>query len=282
MIISNLTGGIGNQLFQYAAGFGLAQCCNFIQKLHFTNALFCTQRNFELTNFKIDESNATKKDLANLGVPLNKYSRIIERAKKEFGLFTNKNFIYEDQLKNKNDLWHIGDNKYLIGYWQNNRYWQKYEGKLRTKIAFKEKFVKKQEENKKKICINSLPKVGVHFRRGDYVKYGDSLNLSYYKNAFQLMNAKMGKVQYICFSDDINWVKNNFENDHIIYVDFTTSGCEDLYLMSLCDYHIIANSTFSWWGSWLSQNNNKFIIAPNEWSRINDKSLVCNGMIVIK
>jgi hypothetical protein len=102
--------------------------------------------------------------------------------------------------------------------------------------------------------------ISLHIRRGDYISDPsfECLSLDYYWNALKLLP----NFPVIVFSDDPEWCKNVFKKDQFIISPFE-DPFSDLCLMSLCDYHIIANSTFSWWGSWLAKS--KQTIAPHNW-----------------
>lgn len=104
----------------------------------------------------------------------------------------------------------------------------------------------------------------MHIRRGDYlVSPGHYINLDveYYKNALKYID-NPGSI--LIFSDDISWCKDNFKGDKYIFIE-NEKDYIDIYLMSLCNNNIIANSTFSWWGAWLNTNPNKIVISPNKW-----------------
>jgi hypothetical protein len=280
MIVSNLTGGIGNQLFQYAAGFTLTQEQSFQLKLHFTNALFCTKRNYELEIFATKPILATKQELKRLRFAPDKLSRILERSQKELGLNHNRFIIYEDQLEKPQDFFSIPDNRYLIGYWQDHNFYHKHQAKLRQELTFSSEFKKSLAANLKRIKAQT-PSVGLHFRRGDFVKYQNELAIPYYHQALQVLTQKLGTYQPVIFSDDIAWVKENFVLKNACYVDFTTSGGQDLYLLSCCDHQVIANSTFSWWGAWFNSNPQKIVIAPLSWDKISSGALCTQSMLTL-
>lgn len=106
--------------------------------------------------------------------------------------------------------------------------------------------------------------VSVHFRRGDYLIYSSlNLSLDYYKDAIDaLKNIHPGKkIKYLIFSNGMDWVKENFKPDNCVYVE-NLNRFQDMYLMSLCNHNIIANSSFSWWGAFLNKNPNKTVICP--------------------
>lgn len=122
--------------------------------------------------------------------------------------------------------------------------------------------------------------VSIHVRRGDYLNFLNVhpvCNLEYYKHALERFEDTQYKI--LVFSDDILWCKNNFNNEFVFMEG--TPDYVDLFLMSRCDHHIIANSSFSWWGAWLNQNENKKIIAPKNWfgtsnSHLNTNDLYCD------
>jgi hypothetical protein len=125
-------------------------------------------------------------------------------------------------------------------------------------------------------------KVSIHVRRGDYIKLShvyNVLDMNYYNEAMKVL--KLCEVsEYLVFSNDMDWCKDNFRGDQFRFIEedsFTT-----LYLMSKCDHHIIANSAFSWWGAWLGDNPDKQVIAPKKWFNIakhNDKDIIPDDWI---
>lgn len=123
--------------------------------------------------------------------------------------------------------------------------------------------------------IRNKNTVGVHIRRGDYLNgnnawiYGDICTSAYYKNAIEYMKSNVKDVVFCFFSNDIEWVKNEYKCENAIFINETMfrdyQDWYDMYLMSQCKHNIIANSTFSWWGAWLNQNPGKIVIAPKKW-----------------
>ena len=112
--------------------------------------------------------------------------------------------------------------------------------------------------------------VSIHVRRGDYLAKHDRhpvQSIDYYKQAMQYFDSS--SIFYI-FSDDIEWCKENFKGSQFTFIE-DNADYIDLWLMSLCDHNIIANSSFSWWGAWLNQNPNKIVIAPKNWFGPNKK-----------
>jgi hypothetical protein len=106
----------------------------------------------------------------------------------------------------------------------------------------------------------------IHIRRDDYLKYPDIhpfLGEEYYRKAIDMMKER-GYKKFLIFSDDLGWCKDHFKGNEFLFSDRNYKNYEDLILMSMCSSHIIANSTFSWWGAWL-RDTEKTIIAPENW-----------------
>lgn len=126
--------------------------------------------------------------------------------------------------------------------------------------------------------------VSVHIRRGDYLsdKYryalGDVCTEAYYNKAMDYMEQRVGYCKFYFFSDDIKWVKEHFRRSNATYIEEKMfvgyQNWFDMCLMSFCSHHIIANSTFSWWGAWLNPRN-KMVIAPKNWSRTKNFADIC-------
>jgi hypothetical protein len=121
--------------------------------------------------------------------------------------------------------------------------------------------------------------VSLHIRRGDYVSNRKNiethgvLGIDYYKRALNFMKEKVKNPQVFVFSDDIPWARENLETDlslHFMDDNGVERNYEDLRLMSNCKYHIIANSSFSWWGAWLGKFPDKQIYAPRNWFNSSD------------
>lgn len=149
----------------------------------------------------------------------------------------------------------------LDGYFQSEKYFVDYRDDILNLFKFPKKvilYTKKKYQN----LLNN-PLISLHVRRGDYLKFPGVhplCTLEYYKQALSKL-PDINKV--LIFSDDIEWCKQNFIGDRFIFIQ--EEDYISLYLMSLCDYNIIANSSFSWWGAWLNQNPNKVVIAPKLW-----------------
>jgi hypothetical protein len=159
---------------------------------------------------------------------------------------------------------------YLVGYWQAYSIVAAIEDELRSDFSLREQQAGRNAETAKLIsgCRNPI---SIHLRRGDYLSvFGKKaiLPASYYEAAIQRMTNLTSEPTFFVFSDDTAearaWAetKTNF-----VVVDHNEANFahEDLRLMSQCRHHIIANSTFSWWGAWLNHRTDKHVIAPSKW-----------------
>ena len=176
------------------------------------------------------------------------------------------------------------DQSYLVGYWQSEKYFSDIEHIIREEFSFKDE----PDDMNKKILrqIRGANAVSVHIRRGDYVtdpgtaKVHGTCPPDYYRQALALIERKIPAPHFFIFSDDIAWVRQNLKSrSPAFFVDHNQQrqDYEDLRLMSGCRHHIIANSTFSWWGAWLAANPNKIVIAPKKW--FNDPTVSTHHLI---
>lgn len=150
----------------------------------------------------------------------------------------------------------------LMGYFQSEKYFKHCEKEIRNLLKPSEIIKNKIKPFDKFLSGNTC---AVHIRRGDYItlnKYHNNLSMDYYKTAMSRIKAD----KYLVFSDDIEWCKSNITGHNITYID---SGDEivDFFIMIKCKNFIIANSSYSWWASWLCDYSKKRIIAPfkNQW-----------------
>lgn len=268
MIITHLKGGLGNQMFQYACGYALAKDYNSSHKLDISYYSSIpsnnTQREFELSQFNISSAIAKDSELKNLRGKRNGITKFIDNiSSKIYTIFTT---IYPIEK-------YFGiRNLYLNGYFQSEKFFIKYRKDIIKEFTLRQD---QQTEGYRKIANkikNDKNAVSMHIRRGDYVtdtktaKYHGVLGIKYYEKALKTLNTKKSYI-YI-FSDDINWVKKNFtflpKNTYFVSKHKFNSA-QEIILMSLCKYNIIANSSFSWWGAWLNQNKEKIVVAPSQW-----------------
>lgn len=158
----------------------------------------------------------------------------------------------------------------LQGFWQTEKYFQDIREDLLEQFQFNitEGAL---ERLGNKLAASNKPTVAIHIRRGDYLTTDIFINIcteQYYNNAIEYMKKQLGEnIEFIIFSDDIEWCKEKYPD--FTYIDNSQfknyQNWYDMYLMSKCQHNIIANSSFSWWGAWLNQNQEQIVIAPDKW-----------------
>jgi len=290
MVISHILGGIGNQMFQYAAGRALSLTNS--QRLLLDLSDFSDYRlhhGFELSRvFNVTEERAGVLTVHQLlGWRANGLAKKVLR-RPQFVWLRTKKFVVEPYFNYWHDLFDLTDDCYLSGYWQSERYFKPFESVIRRDFTFREPLVGRNAELKLEIA--NTQSISLHVRRGDYVsdsktgKIMDVCSLEYYHKAISYMVERIERPVFYVFSDDIPWVRQNLSVTFpCIYVDHNSQAesYRDMQLMSLCRHHVIANSSFSWWGAWLSSNPDKIVIAPRSWFRNgnDDRDLIPDAWI---
>ena len=292
MVISHIIGGLGNQMFQYALGRTLSLDRN--ESLHLDISGFNRyglHQGFELSRvFECPVEVASKTEIFDIlgwqQLPL--IRRILARSSMQ--VFRRDGFVVEPYFQYWPVINQIPQDSYLFGYWQSERYFQFHADIIRTDFIFKSPFVGGNVKLAEQ--ISSTNAVSLHVRRGDYVKNSKTTlihglcSLDYYRAAIQLMVERTQEPYFYIFSDDITWVRDNLKIDlpHC-YIDHNNGldSYNDMHLMSLCRHHIIANSSFSWWGAWLNPNSEKIVIAPRKWfaNENNVEDLIPEGWITL-
>ncbi|WP_324759649.1 alpha-1,2-fucosyltransferase [Haloarcula sp. GH36] len=171
------------------------------------------------------------------------------------------------------DIVDINGDAYLNGFWQSYKYLIGVEETLRDDFTVTTPLLEESKDIVETIENNTT--VSIHVRRGDYVRQGpgqgNALPVEYFKTAVDVISGHVDDPHYLVFSDDIEWSEWYLRHlsDQMTFVGHTdgTTDYEDLRLMRSCDHQIMANSTFSWWGAWLNDNDEKIVIAPYPWKR---------------
>ena len=277
MIIVKLIGGLGNQMFQYAVGRHLAVKNKSTLKLDISGFKDYNLRNYDLGHFNIQENIATPKDLSGVIFPSDKFiHKIGKYLETKYTGAPQMQYINERTYNFTPEILTLEDNIYLEGYWQSEKYFSDITERIRKEFTVKNK---PDPINKSYLGeIMDCESVSVHVRRGDYVsnpvtaQVHGFLGPEYYHEAMNVMLEKICNPHFFVFSDDPEWAERNIKTDApITYVKHNgTKNYEDMRLMSACRHHIIANSSFSWWGAWLASNENKVVIGPSRWFRNTD------------
>lgn len=262
MVITQITGGLGNQMFQYAIGKAISLQHNEILKLDITSYdKFKPHNGYRLNALNINENIANPSEIKKFRL-LSYFSTLSGKQR----LKEQERTIYDPEVFKYNNV-------YLNGYWHNENYFKNIKNILEKEFTPKES-LSIDAKNYLQTVIGSNS-ISVHIRRGDYLKHPNLgvLDLNYYKRAIKFFLENQQNPIFYFFSDDLNWCKENFSFvERKIFIENTLSEVEDLHLMTNCRHNIIANSTFSWWGAWLNNNVNKMVIAPQKWMAHNPKN----------
>jgi hypothetical protein len=281
MIIVRLIGGLGNQMFQYAVGRALSLKWNSDLYLDLTSLINpppdITPRYYELDKFNIKADIASSDLLKQV-----QFSRIDSIRIKFQSLFKRKTvfqYVKEQTIDFERGILALPDNVYLDGNWQSEKYFSGINDIIRKDFII----LPNPSESNQNILhkIQECNSVSIHIRRGDYVTNPETRRIhfvcdeEYYRKALEIIMKKIEKPHFFVFSDDTDWAHNQIVPDTpVTYITHNTGkqSYEDMRLMMHCQHHIIANSSFSWWGAWLGKKPGQVVLAPNRW--YNTKS--CN------
>jgi len=296
MIIVELMGGLGNQMFQYALGRHLAEKHGTELQLDLRALLDRTPRkNFIFRDYDIGIFNICERFASEEDIHLCCNKVIKEK----------KHYVFDEEVLN------IPDNSYLVGYWQNEKYFKDIADIIRAEFTFRRGFDPAAEKLAEQ--IRSVNAVCMNVRRGDYVtlptarKWHGLCEIEYYEKAISFIAERVSDPHIFIFSDDIAWCEHHFINNKnssfwsfrrvssfleesmklnflkktYLHLSYPTTFVSHhyagekfgdyLHLMSLCKHFIIPNSSFGWWAAWLCTNPDKIIIAPQKW--VNDPSI---------
>ena len=284
VIITKLMGGLGNQMFQYALGRRLAYERGVPLKLDLTwfsdapNMGADTVREYVLDGWRIQASIATSEDLSCLPARNSFLARLglaPSRAIRERGFAFNAAVLRAPR------------SVHLTGYWQSEKYFKTIRDTLLRDFTLAAPPCPHAAQLLPQ--LRELRPIAVHVRRGDYVRnrvtnaFHGLCSIEYYKAAAARLAEQVSEPAFLLFSDDVDWTRDNLRLKWpATYVqhDSACSPHQDIWLMSHCSHHIIANSSYSWWGAWLCPNVEKTVIAPKQWFRnpqIDTRDLIPEG-----
>lgn len=276
ILYAQLLGGIGNMLFIVANLYSLS-----IDR----NMKYCVSNNTESITRRKDEKFWLNSILQSVKKVNKKPSEVKYR-------YRERQFNFQKIPNSK------GNGLELYGYYQTEKYFKHNKDKI---IELFTKYKKKIQNELDTIFNYKGKTISLHIRRGDYLKlqhahvvqsleyYNESLNKMMRLLNYDILEKMNEDYKIFIFSDDINWCKQQEIFKKINNKKFINTKCaiKDLYLMSMCNHHIIANSTFSWWGSYLNNNKDKITIAPSKWFNENYKpseqykDIYCENWIII-
>lgn len=278
MVIVRLIGGLGNQFFQYATARRIADRTNVPLKLDISAFDSYKLHTYKLKHFNIPENFALPHEVARLkgadnGHIIARASQLIEELRPNYRRATavERHFHFDPRILT------VPGNVYLDGYWQSEKYFKDIEPIIRAEFS-----VKTAPDSVNEAMAQSIRRtqsVSLHIRRGDYGsdaathQVHGTCSLEYYHTAIERLLSAGLEPHFFIFSDEPQWAQSNLELEYpatFITHNGPDRDYEDLRLMSLCQHHIIANSTFSWWGAWLCVNPEKIVLAPRKWFRTSE------------
>ena len=276
-VIVRLMGGLGNQMFQYATGLALARRLKvpLLLDREFLDSrppgMNWTARSLELDVFKAPLHFATRDMVKHARRELESvWRRRMDRLLP--GLFPKRCYLQQGTGYDPG-LLHCEAPIHIEGFWQNERYFKHLAEELRTEIFVPRALVEGQNAELL-ASIRASNCASIHVRRGDYVSNTDSnryhgvCSPDHYIKAAEELFREQGVEHFFLFSDEPDWVKADLPLPYPHTIVSHNSGRNshwDLHLMRHCKHHIIANSSFSWWGAWLNADPRKVVIAPAQW-----------------
>lgn len=255
-----MQGGLGNQMFQYAAGLALAQRLG--AQLHLDISDFQTsERAFQLHELSIQEPTDGRRPMGSRLRGGRPYRAILARCGR---LYQEPSFHFDERF------WQCRAPVYIEGYFQSWRYAEAIRETLQERFSLKNRWQGRAAEMAADIEKASAP-VSVHIRRGDYTTAKNSkihgvLSREYYARAREIILSTVPNACFFVFSDDIMEAKKVWHNWEGVFVDgMYDRPWEEIHMMAKCRANILANSSFSWWGAWLNRRRDKKVVAPREW-----------------
>ncbi len=277
MIIIQLKGGLGNQMFQYALYKSLKKRGKEVKIDEVTGFENDKLRTPVLSGWGAEYEKASKKEIVDItDSRMDIFSRIrrkltgrkTHRIDEESGIFDPRILEVEEA--------------YLVGYWQSEKYFPDSE----VVAELRETFEKRPQDIMKDSAswstlqqVECCESVSLHIRRTDYID-AEHVHIhhicteKYYKDAIDKVRKEYPGAVFFIFTDDKEWCKSHFRGPKFFTVELSedeNTDIAEMLLMSRCKHHIIANSSFSWWAAWLNDNPGKMVIAPEKW--INNKAM---------
>ena len=294
MNIIRMTGGLGNQMFQYALYLKLKTLGREVKLDDITEYEGRDARPLMLWIFGIEYPKATLREIDEITDGFLKLTHRIRRK-----LFGRKSMEYMEKDCNFDEEILKREPAYLTGYFQSEKYFKDIEPLVRDSFQFSQRMwdgISEELVGKIKFYqeqIDNTLSVSIHIRRGDYLDnaeaYGNICTDDYYRKAVAVMRERFPEGSFFVFSNEPEWTKRWIADQYGKDSGFTiiegtdeNIGYLDLYLMSRCKHHILANSSFSWWGAWLNPSADKLVIVPDRWFGNQDcADIYTEGMLKI-
>lgn len=290
MIVTRLYGGLGNQMFQYAAARRLSLRLGCELVIDISEFQYDSTYRYYLDYFRVAAQLATADDMWEIRRsrekrPVQKLLINLQgcfKQKRDLAYYAEPHFHFAESVLQ------LPDNVCMDGYWQSEKYFSDVADAIRAEYTIQNPMPEKSQQILTQ--IHAVDSVSLHVRRGDYVsnpaayKVHGVCSVEYYKSCISYINQTLDTPHFFLFSDDPIWVKENLLVQDRMTIVEGNSAIEDMRLMSRCKHNIIANSSFSWWGAWLNTNPDKMVLAPRRWfqdATINTSDLYPSGWIAL-
>ncbi|WP_397384155.1 alpha-1,2-fucosyltransferase [Prosthecobacter sp.] len=260
-----LDGGLGNMMFQYAFALEIERQKNC--RVRFVSSKPTVSE--EMNVFSLEQK------IKSCAPPISHLiaGKIRKTLTGEPRIIEETSFAYDPTFISR-----VRDNRQVVGYFQSPKYWAEIEAEVKRHLMFDASL--SDFTNKIEAEISKTLAVAVHVRRGDYLKLSHThhvLGTDYYRQAIAFMEERTSKqAVYFVFSNDLDWAEKHLpipeRRMRIVRNPAQGLDFEDLYLMTKCRHHIIANSSFSWWGAFLAAREGQQVAAPLRWFTPLDKN----------
>ncbi|MBO4899852.1 MAG: alpha-1,2-fucosyltransferase [Lachnospiraceae bacterium] len=271
MIILQMSGGLGNQMFQYALYLKLKKLGREVKFDDETSYELDNARPVQLAVFDITYPRATRQEVTDMRDSSPAWKDRIRRKLKGRNLkqYTEADYSYDEHIFELDDT-------YLRGYFQTEKYFSDMRDEIYKTFTMRKDLMTEQTVQYEEDILSNEQSVSIHIRRGDYMTieggeiYAGICTDEFYDSAIKHVLEKYPDAVFYLFTNDSSWAEYfcNIHSDvNIKVVEGNTEyfGYLDMYLMSRCRHHIVANSSFSWWGAWLGRDQSGMVIAPDPW-----------------
>ena len=279
MIIGKITEGFGNQLFQYTAAWVLSK--RLQQQLVLFPDVEMEDRLLRLKRLNVSAKSVIKYEELPFALKILTHKQVkslFRRLRKTS--YQLSDWLYFRQLYDKfqEDFFTVNaPNVFLDGYFQCESYFREYRAELLEQ--FRPAYTMEPQSVQMLEQIRSCNSVAVHVRRGDFQqsshRFHYLLTADYYRRAMAFMKERLEDPQFFWFSEDFDWIHENFRNEkefHFVETKTEDADIDDVMLMKNCRHIITANSSFSWWGAWLNEHEDAIRVVP-------DKQFMTEGTI---
>lgn len=282
LVVIQLSGGMGNQMFQYALYLQLKSMGKKVKIDDKTDYRGENRRPIRLGVFGIRYEVPTELEMLCL---TDSFLDLASRIRRKLTGRKTAEYIEKNQLFDPKVL--EMDRAYLVGCWQSEKYFEDIRKEVRRAFTFNTPELSETMKNYER-KIKESNSVCVHIRRGDYLElndiYGGICTPAYYEKAMKQMEEWYSDCHFFVFTNDVSWVKQNYKQDNLTIVEGNDedTGYIDMYLITQCKHFILANSSFSWWGCYLSSSQEKKVIAPKQWFNERDcRDIYTKEMLII-